>query len=274
MPIHDWPRVRADRFHHFHQDWTTGIARALNAGVLADGYSALAEQVTGGPEPDVVTLSLPGPPVGPAGGVAVADAPVRTRVQTEAEAAIYARKVNRVTVHHPDGVVVAVIEIVSPGNKDSRHAAGSFARKAAEFLFAGVHLLIVDLFPPTRRDPQGVHKLIWDRIRDEPFELPPGQATDSRCLRRRGPDPGLRRAGGGRRRTPGPADFPHPGPVRPVPAERDLRAVVGGVPEGTQGAARSPGDMTHAHPTNTPASCPGKASNPSIAAPSVSAAPP
>ncbi|MBN9524240.1 DUF4058 family protein [bacterium] len=172
MPIHDWTRVRANRFHHFHQDWTVEIARALNRGVLPDGYSAMAEQITGGPEPDVVTLSLPGPPVGPASGVAVADAPVRSRVQTEAEAAIYARKANRVTVSHPDGVVVAVIEVVSPGNKDSRHAARSFARKAAEFLFAGVHLLIVDLFPPTRRDPQGAHKLIWDRIRDEPFELP------------------------------------------------------------------------------------------------------
>ena len=106
------------------------------------------------------------------GGV-VADAPVRTRVRAEADAAVYARKANRIAVTHPDGVVVPVIEIVSPGNKDSRHAARSFARKAAEFLFAGVHLLIVDLFPPSRRDPQGSHKLIWDRVRDEPFELPP-----------------------------------------------------------------------------------------------------
>ena len=31
---------------------------------------------------------------------------------------------------------------------------------------------MVDLFPPGPRDPQGLHKVIWDRIRDEPFELP------------------------------------------------------------------------------------------------------
>lgn len=31
----------------------------------------------------------------------------------------------------------------------------------------------MDLFPPSKRDPQGVHKLIWDRIKDEDFELPP-----------------------------------------------------------------------------------------------------
>jgi hypothetical protein len=35
-----------------------------------------------------------------------------------------------------------------------------------------VHLLIVDLFPPSRRDPQGIHKVIWDFLLDEPFELP------------------------------------------------------------------------------------------------------
>jgi hypothetical protein len=92
---------------------------------------------------------------------------------TRSEAAGYARKANRVTIRHPDGDVVAVLEIISPGNKDSRHAIRAFARKAVEFLQAGVHLLIVDLFPPGPRDPQGIHKVIWDRLQDEPFALPP-----------------------------------------------------------------------------------------------------
>jgi hypothetical protein len=91
---------------------------------------------------------------------------------TRSLASGYARKANRITVRHPDGEVVAILEIVSPGNKDSRHAIRAFARKAVELLQAGVHLLIVDLFPPSRRDPQGVHKVIWDRVRDEPFTLP------------------------------------------------------------------------------------------------------
>jgi hypothetical protein len=33
--------------------------------------------------------------------------------------------------------------------------------------------LIIDLFPPSARDPQGIHKVIWDEIWEEPFELPP-----------------------------------------------------------------------------------------------------
>ncbi len=173
MPIHDWTRVRANRFHDFHQSWTIAIRNALNAGRLPPGYFAMVEQKTGGPEPDVITLGL-NPPAGPAlGGVAVALHPPKARFVTRSEAAAYARKANRITVRHPDGEVVAVVEIVSPGNKDSRRALCLFARKAVEFLQAGVHLLIVDLFPPGRRDPQGIHKVIWDRVHDEPFTLPP-----------------------------------------------------------------------------------------------------
>jgi hypothetical protein len=172
MPIHDWMRVRANRFHDFHQSWTIAIRNALNAGRLPPGYFAMVEQQTGGPEPDVVTLEL-NPPEGLAsGGIAVEEHPPKVRFVARSEAAGYAGKANRITVHHPDGEVVAVLKIISPGNKDSRHALQAFTRKAAKFLMAGVHLLIVDLFPPTRRDPQGIHKAIWDRIHDEPFSLP------------------------------------------------------------------------------------------------------
>src|SRR5208283_2190180 len=63
MPIHDWTRVGANRFHHFHQTWTANLAAALNSGRLPPGFFALAEQITGGPEADVVALELT-PPAG------------------------------------------------------------------------------------------------------------------------------------------------------------------------------------------------------------------
>jgi hypothetical protein len=71
--------------------------------------------------------------------------------------------------------VVCVIEVVSPGNKDSRHAIRAFVEKAAEYLRQRISLLVVDLFPPTTRDPQGIHKAIWDTLRDEPFDPPAGR---------------------------------------------------------------------------------------------------
>jgi hypothetical protein len=34
LPIHDWTRVDAGIFHHFHQGWIVALANALNAGKL------------------------------------------------------------------------------------------------------------------------------------------------------------------------------------------------------------------------------------------------
>lgn len=172
MPIHDWTRVRSNQFHDFHQSWTIAIRNALNDGQLPPGYFAMVEQRVGGPEPDVIALELHPPTDASSTGLAIAAMPPKTRFIIRSKAASYARKANRITIRHPDGDVVAVIEIVSPGNKDSRHALRAFARYAVEFLRAGVHLLIVDLFPPGRRDPQGIHKVIWDYFHEEPFPLP------------------------------------------------------------------------------------------------------
>jgi hypothetical protein len=173
MPIHAWTRVRSNRFHHFHQSWTVAISNALNAGRMPPGFFAMVEQKAGGPEADVITLELGPLPSGLApGGVAVDVLPPKARIVARTESAAYARKANRITIRHPDGEVVAILEIVSPGNKDSRHAIHAFARKAVDLLQAGVHLSIVDLFPPSRRDPQGIHKVIWDRLCDQPFTLP------------------------------------------------------------------------------------------------------
>jgi len=175
MPIHDWTRVDAGLFHHFHQAWTIEISNALNQGRLPPGYFALAEQVVGGPIPDVITLQRRDVPTDPRtdGGVAVAQAPPRARFVTSAQTDLYVRKANRIVIKHRHGRIVAVIEVVSPGNKSSNHALRTFVEKTYDILKDGIHLLVVDLFPPSPRDPQGIHKAIWDEILDEPFELPP-----------------------------------------------------------------------------------------------------
>jgi hypothetical protein len=68
-----------------------------------------------------------------------------------------------------------VIEIVSPGNKDSRAALRDFVDKVIDFLRAGIHVLVIDLFPRTARDPNGIHKRIWDEIEERDFALPDGK---------------------------------------------------------------------------------------------------
>ncbi len=177
MPIHDWTTVSAGTFHNFHFLWTATLANRLNAGLLPAGFFAMAEQVVGGPEADVLTLQTRQPPEADVGGVALAATPPTATFVFPAaqESERYARKARRIAIHHGLGNVVAVIEIVSPGNKDSRHALRAFVNKAAELIWSGVHLLVIDLFPPGPRDPQGIHPAIWDEITDQPFALPPGK---------------------------------------------------------------------------------------------------
>lgn len=179
MPVHDWNRVGAGIFHDFHHAWIEEIKRALNSGLLPPDFYALAEQVAGGLGPDVLTLQADGPNgsrprVPPQGAVAVAVCPPKARFTASTETDRYAEKAKRVVIRHSSGDhVVAMAEVVSPVNKGSRHGIRSFVEKAAEVLRAGVHLLIVDLFPPGPRDPQGVHKAIWDEIAETDFAQPP-----------------------------------------------------------------------------------------------------
>jgi hypothetical protein len=89
---------------------------------------------------------------------------------------IYARKVKAVVIRHRSGhKVIAMIEIVSPGNKSSATEMKTFVEKAIQALANGIHLLIVDLFPPTTRDPCGIHRVIWGTDREGDFALTDAQ---------------------------------------------------------------------------------------------------
>jgi hypothetical protein len=177
MPIHDWRRVDAGIFHAFHHSWIEEIQRALNGGLLPPEYYALPEQIAGGLGPDVLSLQRPRTesvsPEDPRGGVVVAKMPPKVRFHARAEPDLYAVKAKAITIRHRSNYrVIAIVEIVSPGNKSNRHSIRAFVEKAVTALRAGIHLLIVDLFPPGPRDPQGIHKAIWDELIDNDFALP------------------------------------------------------------------------------------------------------
>jgi hypothetical protein len=69
--------------------------------------------------------------------------------------------------------MVAMIELVSPGNKSSHHRFDRLITKAVGALEQGIHLLLVDLFPPTRRDPEGLHAAVWSELGDDSFTISP-----------------------------------------------------------------------------------------------------
>ena len=180
MPVHDWTRVEAGIFHHFHHSWIEEIQRALNAGVLPKGYYAMQEQHAAGFGPDVLTLQgdadefdSTGPAIGGgSGGLLLA--PPKLAVTAEAEFAFYRRKQSRVVVRHVSGdEIVAMVEIISPGNKSGKNALRAFVQKAAELLERQIHLLILDLHPPGPRDPGGIHAAIWEQLTNDAYVLPP-----------------------------------------------------------------------------------------------------
>lgn len=145
MPIHDWIRIDAGTYHDFRGGWTIGIRNRLNSGLLPDGLFAMVDR----PEPDV-------------------SAPRRS------DSEHYARKADRIAIRQGLGRVVAMIEIASPGNKDSRHAIAAFVSRAVESLRNGIHLLLIDPFPPGPHNPDGIAQAIWDQLVGEPMDVRPG----------------------------------------------------------------------------------------------------
>jgi hypothetical protein len=188
MPIHDWTRVEAGIFHDFHHAWIEQIKRLLNSGVLPQDHYAMAEQHTSHFGSYVLTLQSRAPgghdqddqePIGNGprsndGGVIVARPKARLAGETDLE--FYRRKQNVVAVRHVNGDrLVAIVEIVSPGNKSSQAVFRKLVDKAVELLSQDIHLLILDLIPPTRRDPNGIHGAIWEALTDEEYKAPPGK---------------------------------------------------------------------------------------------------
>lgn len=174
MPIHDWSRIEPNLFHHFHQAWTMTICNRLNSGLLPKGFSALVEQHAAGVVPDVLAVerSRRWSSTEATGGALVTAEPPRTRLVLHAQDEVLSSRGNRITIRHPLGEIVSVIEVLSPGKKSSRSAMKSFVDKTVEFLRQGIHVLAIDLLRPTSRDPEGIHKVIWDEFQDEPFALP------------------------------------------------------------------------------------------------------
>lgn len=168
MAIHDWTRIFAGGFHHFHQAWVLRISDQLNRSILPDGYFAAAEQASGASYPDVVALEMDVQEPGnsdefestvlkQSGGVTVADAPPRVRFTFDSEVVQYAEKADRIAIRNVNGnKTVAIIEVISPGNKHSGLAFNKFREEVHFLIERGIQILIIDLFPPGTFDPEGI----------------------------------------------------------------------------------------------------------------------
>jgi hypothetical protein len=183
MPVHDWTRVEDGIYHDFHNVWLAELRTALNSGLLPPDFYALTEQHAGRGIADVLTLHA-GPHEGPLppiqGAVAVAEAPPRVRhtMTFSAPKPNGRRRRRTLVIRHVSGHrVVALLEIVSPSNKDRPRHVTAFARKVVGALRAGVHVLLVDIIRPGLHDPQGMHAVVSEWLDDEAelYHLPHGE---------------------------------------------------------------------------------------------------
>jgi hypothetical protein len=110
---------------------------------------------------------------GPAGGVAVAKwAPPAAALTV---AAVFPDDVEvQVIDTRDDAVLVAVVEIVSPGNKDRPEERRGFAAKCVAYLQRGVGLVIVDTVTTRRAN---LHQEVLEMLGHEGPSGPPEEAA-------------------------------------------------------------------------------------------------
>ena len=185
MPIHDWTRVNSGTFHDLHTVWIGLLRNRLNEQLLPAHYYAMAEQRTGPLAADVLTLERTSAASNGAipadeSGVALLEAPPKVRITEMLDIDWYAAKQNVLVIHHvSEDRIVALIEILSSGNKSSRRALDDFLEKAAAALKQNINLLLIDLYPPGPHDPDGIHGALRSEYasedRPEPFHPPAGK---------------------------------------------------------------------------------------------------
>jgi hypothetical protein len=150
MPVHDWARVEPGIFHDFHNAWLTELRNALNGGLLPPSFYALTEQHAGRYVVDLLRLHAS---------------------SVHAHASRRTLAIRHVTGHR----LLALVEVVSPANKDRREHVEELANKVASALELGVHVLLADLFAPGPHDPLGIHGAVWQKLDDKPSPLPPAE---------------------------------------------------------------------------------------------------
>jgi hypothetical protein len=65
-----------------------------------------------------------------------------------------------------------MVEVVSQRNKSSRIGLRDFVEKAAAVLAGGIHLLILDVQPLGRGDPEDIHGALWEELTGEEYSRP------------------------------------------------------------------------------------------------------
>jgi hypothetical protein len=178
MPLldHFHPPLNLERhWESFHATWCGALADALNR-QLPEGYFAEEQTHAGASvEIDVATFEATAAPprAGANGGRAATLPPQAWSPPAPALTmpAVFADDFEvRVFSSRTGPTLVAVIELVSPANKDRSETRRAFATKCASYLHQGISLLLVDVV--TGRQANLHNEILQQMAAAEAFRLP------------------------------------------------------------------------------------------------------
>jgi hypothetical protein len=190
MPIHDWSLVEPRRFQHFHGAWALRLCDLFNEQLLPKPFYAASETSFGQIEPDVLTFHARSVRPWDVASedwrhgrkvLAVDEQPPQAAEIYQASQDTFVNKQKCVVIREAETEkLISIIEILSPGNKDSRNRMELLLRKVASVLNEGVHVMIIDLHAPKSLDPKGIHASIWEYLFGE--SLPTHSSNKDRTL--------------------------------------------------------------------------------------------
>jgi len=142
MPLHDWTDL--PEWERMHINWLTEIARGLRADLPPVYRAVIGSRPLVAFGPELGKLDVPGtkgkaashhppatpPTTPPAPDVEVAGAPREKGISVRVEC---------------DGQLVAVVELVSPRNKDGMAICYQYGTHYLGYLHAGVHIVLIDI---------------------------------------------------------------------------------------------------------------------------------
>jgi hypothetical protein len=186
MPIHDWMKVEDALFHDFQLSWASKLAEALNS-LLPSSHFAVTETFELRPPSPFPVWPEPDRPVTlPPHYGAVRDDLPRTQFTVTDDRRQYARVavgVRHADHHQPQAAVLWV----TGQDKQTPWRFRSLLDTVTGAVTRNIPLLLIDLFPPSPRDPNGIAEVIREELsshpigwpRDKPFTLVSYQCFDA-----------------------------------------------------------------------------------------------
>jgi hypothetical protein len=178
MPIHDWTRAPDFAFHSFQHGWVVEASRRLNKGLLPRPLYSMTETIDLRPQTGFHNLPEPKGPVVSRHSweERLTDAdeqPPRSAFQSRDDQPQYACRLLTVRddLHQP----LAAIVWITDQDKRTPYRLEAITGMATAALTRGIHLLVIDLFPPLAQEPKSIHELIWARARGVSLAMPSDQ---------------------------------------------------------------------------------------------------